>query len=215
MDLKKRVEQFKEVEVEPNRDFYQELTHGQQPHTLFIGCSDSRVHAETLFQARAGELFQIRNIANIVPRAEDADAHPSAVAAIEYAVKSLHVKTIMVCGHSNCGGCAAIRKQQEHMENLPYTKDWISQSSFISDHIDCTYPDMKEEDKLVMLEKLNALRQLDNLMTYEFVRQRVESRALKLQACYYDIGTGSISVYDYGEMPSDSIYSAYQAMKEN
>jgi carbonic anhydrase len=215
MDLKKRIEQFKKVEYETNKDFYREMTSGQQPHTLFIGCSDSRVHAETLFQARAGELFQIRNVANLVPRAEDADAHPSVVAAIKYAVKTLQVKTIMVCGHSNCGGCAAIRKQTEHMEYLPYTRDWISQSSFLSDQIDNKYPDMKEEDKLVMLEKLNALRQLDNLMTYEFVRQRVESRKLKLQACYYDIGTGNISVYDFDEIPSGSIDGVYKIADGN
>ncbi len=205
MDLKKRIEQFRELEYAFNKDFYQALKEGQKPHTLFIGCSDSRVDAETLFQASAGEIFQIRNVANIVPREEEPDTHPSVVSAIEYAVKILNVDNIIVCGHSNCGGCAAIRSLNEYKEKLPYTGECIAQSVTISDYIDYRYPDMNEDDKIIMLEKLNAVQQLDNLMTYDFVRERFESGDLNLQAYYYDIGTGSISVYDYDSIFSDMI----------
>lgn len=205
MDLKKRIEKFRETEYELNRDFYIGLEKGQTPHTLFIGCSDSRVHAETLLQAKAGEIFQIRNIANMVPREEEADAHLSVASAVEYAVQILHVKNIIVCGHSNCGGCAAIRKRGEYKKNLPYTTEWISQSAFLSDYIDHTYPDRKEEEKLILLEKLNAVQQLDNLMSYGWVRQRVEAGELNLQAYYYDIGTGRVAVYDYDSTLSDRI----------
>lgn len=205
MDLKKRIERFKELEYEFNKDFYIELKEKQKPHTLFIACSDSRVDAETIFQAEAGEIFQIRNIANIVPREEEPDNHPSVVSAIEYAVKILKVENIIVCGHSNCGGCTAIRKLEEYKEKLPYTSEWISQSVSISYYLDHKYPDMREKDKIIMLEKLNAVQQLDNLMTYDFVRQRVEAGKLNLQAYYYDIGTGSISVYDYDSVFSDII----------
>ena len=205
MDLKKRIEQFRELEYAFNKDFYQALKEGQKPHTLFIGCSDSRVDAETLFQATAGEIFQIRNIANIVPREEEPDTHPSVVSAIEYAVKVLNVENVIVCGHSNCGGCAAIRNLDEYKEKLPYTGEWITQSVSISDYIDYKYPDMNEDDKIIMLEKLNAVQQLHNLMTYDFVREKFESGDLNLQAYYYDIGTGSISVYDYDSIFSDMI----------
>lgn len=205
MDLKKRLEQFKELEYEFNKDFYLQLKEGQNPHTLFISCSDSRVDAKTLFQATPGEIFQMRNVANIVPREEEPDTHPSVVSAVEYAVKILKVENVVVCGHSNCGGCAAIRKLDEYKKTLPYTGEWISQSASISDYIDQRYPDMKEEDKIIMLEKLNAIQQLDNLMTYDFVRQRVEAGELNLQAYYYDISTGSISVYDYDNVFSDMI----------
>lgn len=197
MDLKKRIEQFKESEYEVNKDFYIGLKAGQNPHTLFIGCSDSRVDAETLFQASAGELFQIRNIANIVPRQDKAADHISTVSAVEYAVKVLKVENIIVCGHSNCGGCAAIRKPAEDINNLPFTGEWISQSLPVSDYVDREYPDMSEEEKTVLLEKFNAVQQLDNLMSYDFVRQKVESGTLNLQACYYNIGSGDITVYDY------------------
>ncbi len=205
MNLKERIERFKELEHAFNKDFYSKLEKGQKPHTLFIGCSDSRVDAETLFQAEAGEIFHMRNIANIVPREEEPGTHPSAVSAIEYAVKILEVENVVVCGHSNCGGCAALRHLEEYSEELPYTGEWLAQSASISEYIDFKYPDMKEEDKLVMLEKLNAVQQLDNLMTYDFVRERFEAGKLNLQAYYYDIGTGAISVYDYDSVFSDMI----------
>lgn len=213
MDLKDRFEKYRKLEYEPNKTFYNALKAGQKPHTLFIGCSDSRVNAETLFQAKAGELFQIRNIANIIPREDEAGDHYSVVSAIEYAVKILKVKNIFVCGHSNCGGCAAIRKLAENKGSLPYTEAWISRSAFLSDHIDCKYPDMEEDDKLIMLEKLNAVQQLDNLMTYGFVRERVESEGLNLQACYYEISTGKITLYDYNDYLS-SLKSDYPCERE-
>ena len=205
MDLKRRIETFKEMEYEFNKDFYATIKEQQHPHTLFIACSDSRVDAETLLQAHAGEIFHIRNVANIVPREEEPDTHPSVVSAIEYAVIVLGIKNLIVCGHSNCGGCAAIRHLEEYKKKLPYTAEWISQSVSISDYIDLKYPKMKEEDKIIMLEKLNAVQQLDNLMTYEFVRKRVESGDINIQAYYYDIGTGTISVYDYDNVFTDMI----------
>jgi len=197
VDLKKRFEKFKESEFELNKDFYSELKDEQKPHTLFIGCSDSRVNAETLFGAKTGEIFQIRNVANIVPSKDKADENYAVVSALEYAVKILKVKNIIVGGHSNCGGCAAIRKFAEYKNTLPYTTEWISQSVFISDYVDSKYPNMKEEDKLVLLEKFNAIGQLNNLMTYDFVKEKVEAGEINLQACYYDIGTGDIVLYDY------------------
>lgn len=205
MDLKKRIQEFKDVEYENNKDLYSQLESSQSPHTLFISCSDSRIDSETLLQAKAGEIFHLRNVANIVPRQDEPDEHPSAVSAIEYAVCVLEVDNIIVCGHSNCGGCAAMRKLDDYKEKLPYTSEWISQSISISDYINHKYPNMPEEDKIIMLEKLNAVQQLDNLMTYDFVREKVETGEINLKAYYYEIGTGVISVYDYDSIFSDII----------
>ena len=190
--------------MKPTKNFIWESKRTEPPYT-FYRLFDSRVNAEILFQARAGELFQIRNVANIVPREEDPDDNLSVVSALEYAVKVLKVKNIIVCGHSNCGGCAALRKLNDYKDDLPNTAEWISQSSRISDYIDGKYPDMNEDNKLVLLEKLNAVRQLDNLLTYDFIRQAFDSGKLNLQAYYYDIGTGDISVYDYENEFSDLI----------
>ena len=90
-----------------------------------------------------------------------------------------------------------MRKLDDHKESLPYTSEWISQSLSISDYISQEYPEMKEEDRIILLEKLNAIQQLDNLMTYDFVKERVEAGEVKLQTFYYDIGSGDITAYDY------------------
>ena len=213
-NLKERIEKFTEIEHAFNKEFYEKLETRHNPHTLFIGCSDSRVEPETLFQAEAGEIFQMRNIANIVPREEEPDTHPSAVSAIEYAVQMLKVQNIIVCGHSKCGGCAALRKLKDYKKKYPYTGEWLSQSVSISNYIDEEYPDMKESDKIVMLEKLNAVQQLDNLMTYDFVRQKVKAKKINLQAYYYDIARGTISVYDYDSVLSNIIKEITSTRKD-
>lgn len=205
MDLKKRIQEFKDVEYENNKDLYRQLESSQSPHTLFISCSDSRIGAETLLQAGPGEVFQMRNVANIVPREDESKDKASVISAIEYGVCVLEVKNVIVCGHSNCGGCAAMRNLGEHRESLPYTSEWISQSVSISDYINQEYPDMEESDRIVLLEKLNAIQQLDNLMTYDFIKERAEAKKINLQAFYYDIGTGEVSVYDYENIFSDII----------
>lgn len=197
MDLQERLSKFKEVEYELNKDYYLKIKDGQNPHTLFISCSDSRVDAETILQAKAGEIFQIRNVANIVPRKEEANNHPSVVSAVEYAVKVLNVDHIVVCGHSNCGGCKGMMDYQKTLKDLPYTGEWITQSVSISSYIMEAYPDRSEEEKAVMIEKLNAIQQLDNILTYKFIKEAYEKGDLDLKAYYYDIGTGIVKVYDY------------------
>lgn len=106
--LEKRLKQFQEVDFKFHEELFHDLIEKQETHTLFIGCSDSRVNAELLFQALPGELFQLRNIANIVPHQNNSDRQSSTLSVIEYAVKVLKVATIIICGHSNCGGCRAL-----------------------------------------------------------------------------------------------------------
>lgn len=203
MPLNKHLENFKRLEHEPNVEFYQSLQNEQQPHTLFIGCSDSRVHAEKLLQANPGEIFHIRNIANIVPREEVKDNHSSVVSAIEYAIVSLGVENVVVFGHSNCGGCAALMDLDHYKETFPYTAEWISQSEHVRDRVVEKFGDYPKESQLEILEKLNAIQQLDNLMTYSFVRNRVYANELHLYACYYNIATGEILEYKYNEADED------------
>ena len=92
MDLKNRIKKFKDVEYKANEDLYRNLENMQEPHTLFISCSDSRIDAETLLQAGPGEVFQMRNVANLVPREAGDLGQDSVISAIEYAVCVLKVK---------------------------------------------------------------------------------------------------------------------------
>ena len=105
--LFKGIARFRREDFESHRQLFKELGRKQQPHTLFIGCSDSRVVPELITRTRPGELFMIRNVANIVPPYRKTEDFAGTTSAIEYAVHVLDVEAIVVCGHSNCGGCAA------------------------------------------------------------------------------------------------------------
>ena len=99
--------QFKREDFEQHKELFQNLGTAQKPHTLFIACSDSRVDPNLITKTLPGELFIIRNIANLVPPYRETAEFVATTAAIEYAVVFLEVEHIIVCGHSNCGGCNA------------------------------------------------------------------------------------------------------------
>ena len=119
------IKDFKENEFIPRQHLFEELGDKQNPHTLFIGCSDSRVVPSLITQTFPGELFVVRNIANLIPfYKKHSDTYLATTAAIEYAVNQMIVSNIIVCGHSNCGGCAALYQDKE-LKNLPHTKKWM------------------------------------------------------------------------------------------
>ncbi|MDI9497469.1 MAG: carbonic anhydrase [Bacillota bacterium] len=196
-DLNARLKQFKAAEYDVNREKYEKIVSSQNPHTLFITCSDSRIDVEKMMQADPGEIFHIRDIANIVPRERDPEEHISIVAAIEYAVQVLKVDNIVVCGHSNCGGCAALMHIEDYQAKLPHTSEWLLQSLPLRDYIRNKYSEESEAEQLVLLEKLNVFQQLVNIMTYGFVRDKVTAGTLELTGLYFNIATGIVSVYGY------------------
>ena len=195
-DIYKALKLFKENDYLRNQTFYENLSESQTPHTLFIGCSDSRVSPERLLQAYPGEVFHIRNIANIVPPAGQSVKYASTTSAIEYAVEVLNVKNIIVCGHSNCGGCAASIHPPENIDQLPYTSIWISQINALRDQIAEEMTDASLTEKATCLEKLNVVQQLENLLTFDNIRDRVENGQLALNGWHYNIGAGEISIYN-------------------
>lgn len=198
-NLYKALKQFKEQDYKENKDLYESLSEIQTPHTLFVGCSDSRVSPERLLQAYPGEIFHIRNIANIVPPAGQSVKYASTTSAIEYAVEVLDVKNIIICGHSNCGGCAASINPPENIEELPYTSIWISQLESLRQQVSKELPDEDMTVKANRLEKLNVIQQLSNLMTYENIRDRVEKNQITLNGWHYSIGDGVISIFNEEE----------------
>ncbi len=171
---------------------------GQHPKILFIGCCDSRVVPNLITNTGPGDLFIMRNIGNFVPPYKpDEDFHATA-AAIEYAVSVLEVEDIIVCGHSQCGAIASLFKS-EKLENpsLIHVKKWLEigaeAKNFVTKHIP---EDFSKEDKLDLTEKVSAILQLDNLLTYPAVKERVEEGKLFLNAWHYDIASCEISYYD-------------------
>jgi carbonic anhydrase len=182
--LERGVQRFRERVYRGNRRFFQELEEGQRPHTLFITCSDSRVDPTLLTDSRPGELFIVRNIANIVPPYRRTEEYVSTTAAIEYALLALRVSSIVVCGHSNCGGCAALLGDPEVLASMPHTARWLELAR------DVAFP--RPGMSAPSLERENVLRQTDRLLGYPTVRERLTDGDLDIHAWYYSIGRGAV-----------------------
>lgn len=156
---------------------------GQRPQVLWIGCSDSRVVPELLLGAAPGEIFVVRNVANIVP--PHGCAEHDAGAAIEYAVQHLHVRHAIVCGHSECGGIAAARGHVD-AEHDPHVAHWLEWAR----------PACAQTVGYLEAIRANVLLQREHLRTYPCVRQAESEGRLTLHAWLYDLQTGEITVYD-------------------
>jgi len=175
---------------------YRELSEiGQSPAVMVIGCCDSRVSPEVIFDAGPGELFVMRNIANLVPVYQpDANAH-GVSAALEYAVQVLRVKHIVVLGHAQCGGIRAFIDKIEPLSPGDFIGKWMAM--FIKPGEIVEQRDRETMDKFVeRIEKAAVFRSLENLMTFPFVKTQVASGALQLHGAYFGVAEGSLFVLD-------------------
>ncbi|NBJ16447.1 MAG: carbonic anhydrase [Dehalobacter sp. 4CP] len=189
--------QFKETDFQQHRQLFEELGNSQSPHTLFIGCSDSRLVPNLITGTLPGELFVIRNIANIVPPYRNTEEYLATTSAIEYAVNILGVQHIVVCGHSNCGGCKSLYASEKEMESIPHTRKWLELAGPVKDKIatmDIAEQDMAKREW--MTEQINIVEQLKHLLTYPFIREKVLNQTLTMEGWYYIIETGEVFRYN-------------------
>ena len=121
------VHKFRTDEFGNYRKLFRKLSQeGQNPHTLFITCSDSRVLAELITQSKPGDLFVVKNVGNIVPPANVRGDTNSTAAAIEFAVETLRVSDIVICGHSQCGAISALLAEKPVSDSMPHLRDWLN-----------------------------------------------------------------------------------------
>lgn len=180
--------------TEQNR--YRELSvKGQSPQVMVIGCCDSRVSPEVIFDVGPGELFVVRNIANLVPTYQpDENAH-GVSAALEYAVKVLKVKHIVVLGHAQCGGIRAFVDKIEPLTPGDFIGKWmqmfIKPGEVVEQRAHETMAQFVER-----IEKAAVFRSLENLMTFPFVRKAVESGQMQTHGAYFGVAEGTLFVLD-------------------
>jgi carbonic anhydrase len=175
---------------------YRELSErGQAPEVMVIGCCDSRVSPEVIFDAGPGELFVVRNVANLVPVYQpDENAH-GVSAALEYAVQVLKVKHIVVLGHAQCGGIRAFIDKIEPLTPGDFIGKWMSM--FIKPGEKVEQRDGETmQDFTIRIEKAAVFRSLENLMTFPFIRTLVEQDSLHLHGAYFGVAEGSLFVLD-------------------
>ena len=175
---------------------YRELSErGQSPEVMVIGCCDSRVSPEVIFDVGPGELFVVRNIANLVPVYQpDGGAH-GVSAALEYAVQVLKVKHIVVLGHAQCGGIRAFVDNIDPLTPGDFIGKWMAMFIKPGEKVEQRERETMQ-DFVTRIEKAAVFRSLENLMTFPFVRRLVERNELHLHGAYFGVAEGSLFVLD-------------------
>ena len=180
---------FLEKDFERKKDRYMQLTTAQHPTVLWIECSDSRVNAERITHSRSGELFTHRNIGNIVP------THDWNFATVlEYAIKHLKVKDIVICGHSDCGALKALEADTSKDSYIPL---WINNARDAQVRVDARLGEAKtDEEKVIRKKEIeceNVRLQLEHLRTYPLVYLAEKAGTLEVHGLYYNLNTGVLS----------------------
>jgi carbonic anhydrase len=193
-------QRFREQHFERNDGLFQQLVkEGQTPKTLVVGCCDSRVDPAIVLDCEPGDLFVIRNVANLVPPAEGRAGHHGTTAAIEYGVRILGVEHIIVLGHAHCGGIGTLMKTAGVSVPGSFIDDWMCLVESARTSVMQDLPQASFEDQVRECEKRGILVSLENLMTFAWVREKVEAGQLTLHGWYFDIAHGQILKYNIEE----------------
>ena len=187
---------FLDGRLRHEQDRYRELAEvGQSPEVMVIGCCNSRVSPEVIFDARPGELFVVRNVANIVPPYEP-DGHAHGVsAALEFGVAALKVKHIVVLGHARCGGVKAFAENAEPLSPGDFIGNWMRLMAPAAEKAG-PQRDLSWPDYLTRLEQANVGNSLDNLKTFPRLRQLIETGQVAIHGAYFGVATGELSMRD-------------------
>lgn len=180
------------------KEFIRLAQDGQTPKSLFIGCSDSRLIPELITNSSAGQLFVVRTAGNFVPPFSPKDCPNGVGASIQYAVEVIGVKEIIVCGHSRCGAIDALFLDQENLaQKMPMVADWIQlgRNAKLA-AVKAAGPNATKEEQVKICEHLSIVEQLNHLMTYDFIKTKVEAKEIYLHGWYFDIANGKIEYFD-------------------
>lgn len=179
-----------------DRTLFSELSQKQTPPALVISCCDSRVDPAMLTGADPGDLFIVRNVANLVPPYIHGAVAPGIRSAIEFAVKGLNVEHIIVLGHSGCGGIQALMSGEEVTEKTyEFIGSWVNIAKSAREQVLRDLPGQPQAIQATACEHAAILLSLQNLLTFPWVRERVANNKLKLHGWYFDIKGGTLSEY--------------------
>lgn len=197
--LTDRYRRFRHRHFVPNADQYEELaTYGQNPDTMIISCSDSRVDPETIFNAMPGELFIVRNVANLVPPYEVSGKYHGVSAAMEFAVLNLRIKHLIIMGHSGCGGVKAALDQSAAIQTeAHFISKWMSMLDEARLAVLSAHQTSSASVRQEALEKEAVKQSISNLRTFPFIREQEEKGRLSLHGAHFDIKSGTLTVLNH------------------
>jgi len=158
---------------------------GQHPDTMIVACSDSRVDPSIIFQADPGDIFMVRNVANIIPPFENDESHHGTSAALEFGICHLKVKHLIILGHSQCGGIQAL------IENSDKTKN-----DFIDNWVSIIKKNKCDSSDPLTVTKLALTQSHQNAMTFPWIKSRIDNHLLEIHLMYFDIEHGQLFAVD-------------------
>lgn len=179
-------ERFRDKYVHGDQSIMQYLSqYGQRPHTMVIACCDSRVDPALILQCDPGDLFVVRNVANIVPPYEKDEMHHGTSAALEFGICFLQVKHLILLGHSQCGGIQALLQEDNSSKPNDFISNWVSLIK-MDDFMN------KQPDEYAQLALLKSYQ---NCMTFPWIQEKIQQDELKLHVWFFDIKEGRIFTY--------------------
>ena len=168
-------------------EFYKDLVkNGQSPETMIIACSDSRVSPSIMSKADPGEIFMVRNVANLIPPYDKDSIHHGTNACIEFAVRDLGVSNIIVLGHSHCGGIKRLCDRSENEVKREFIDSWMSIAQRALD------TNLEGDDKYRYVERRAIEISLENLLTFPWLKKKCEDGDLELHGCLFDLESGKL-----------------------
>ncbi len=187
-DLQQGYRRFRNGAYSDRVRLYQDLGEGQDPDVMVIACCDSRAEPAEIFDAAPGQLFVVRNVANLVPPFESTPGLHGVSAALEFAVTALRVKHIVVMGHGGCGGVSASLSAAKDKPVGRFIAPWVELLDASRDSVLSAGAD----DPQTELEHVGIGQSLDNLRTFPFVREAIEAGQLALHGAWFAIGRGEL-----------------------
>lgn len=187
-DLHEGYRAFRAGAYKRQAELYDQLGKGQDPNIMIIGCADSRAEPADIFNAAPGQLFVVRNVANLVPPYEETPGQHGVSAALEFAVTALKVEHIVVMGHGGCGGVAASLSAAQEEPVGQFIAPWVELLDAARDDVLRSNP----ADPQTSLERAGVGASLKNLMTFPFVREAVEAGRLNLHGAWFAIALGEL-----------------------
>lgn len=186
---------FRKNLTEESRSLFAKLALGQKPDTLFIACSDSRVVPNLFASTNPGDLFVLRNIGNLIPPVSATSHDNSASAVIEFSIFSLKVSDIIVCGHSECGAMQAL-SQGINTLCCPHLESWLKYGEESLNKVRKGFVLNSSLTEHNQISQVNVLQQMEHILSYPFIRERIEKKQLRVHGWWFDIAQADVYCYE-------------------
>jgi len=197
-DLQKLIRGFKRFQksyFKSDDVLYEQLGKGQIPKVLVVGCCDSRVDPAIITDCRPGDLFVVRNVANLIPPYEPDLRYHGVSSAVEYAVQVLKVEHIIVLGHSHCGGIDALMRRSDEIPFGEFIDHWVAIAQPAKDAVQRDMGHKSPELQCRACEQAAILISLENLLSFPWVAERVKAETLAVHGWYFDLMAGQLQCY--------------------